>query len=141
MSNVGLDFTCLGRYPFIYLALLCEDVNEYDSNLELALRHTIDNVRTIAQRCQAQVLKDTRYLPPAPSSAILYNFLGNWTTEGFAARQVPEMVVFPGNGRDAQFIAMILLIVLGVHLDECLARRELHPKVSWIDHARSAQNT
>ena len=51
------------------------------------------------------------------------------------------MVVFPGNGRDAQFIAMTLLIVLGVHLDECLARCELHSEVSRIDHARSAQNT
>ena len=56
----------------MYLALLCEDVNEYDSNLELALRHTIDNVGTIAQ-----LLKDIGYLPPAPSSAILYNCLGN----------------------------------------------------------------
>ena len=51
------------------------------------------------------------------------------------------MVVFPGNGRDAQYIAMALLIVLGVHLDECLARCELHSEVSRIDHARSAQNT
>ena len=61
----------------MYLALLCENVNECDSNLELALRLTIDNVRTIAQLCHAQLLKDIRYLPPAPSSAILYNCLGN----------------------------------------------------------------
>ena len=77
-----------------------------------------------------------------PCMYILYNCLGNWTTDlnqGFAARQVLEMVVFPGNGRDAQFIAVALLIVLGVHLDECLARCELWSKVSRIDHARSAQ--
>ena len=46
--------------------------------------------------------------------------------------------MFPGNGRDTQFIAMTLLIVLGVHLDECLARCESHSEVSRIDHARSA---
>ena len=51
------------------------------------------------------------------------------------------MVVFPGNGRDAQFVATTLLIVLGVHLDEYLGRCELHSEVSRIDHARSAQNT
>ena len=51
------------------------------------------------------------------------------------------MVVFPGNGRDVQFIAMALLIVLGVHLDECPVRCELHYEVSRIDHARYAQNT
>ena len=61
----------------MYLALLCEDGNEYDSNLELALGHTIDNVRTIAQLCHAPLLKDIVYVPPAPSSAILYNCLGN----------------------------------------------------------------
>ena len=144
MSNIPIDLACFEHYPCMYLALLCEDVNEYDSNLELALRHTVDNVCTIAQLCHAQLLKDIGYLPPAPSSAILYNCLGNWTTDpnqGFAARQVLEMVVFPGNGRDAQFIAMTWLIVLGVHLDECLVRCELHSEVSRIDHARSAQNT
>ena len=129
----------------MYLALLCQDVNECVSNLEPALRQTIDNVCTIAQLCHcAQLLLDIGSLPPAPSSAILYNCLGNWTTnpnQGFAARQVPEMVVFPGNGRDAHFIVMTLLIVLGVHLDQCLARCGLHCEVSRIDHARSAQNT
>ena len=49
----------------MYLALLSEDVDEYDSNLELALRHTIDNVRTIAHLCHAQLLKDIGYLPPS----------------------------------------------------------------------------
>ena len=46
--------------------------------------------------------------------------------------------MFPGNRRDAQFIAMTLLIVLGVHLDECLARCGLHSEASRIDRARSA---
>ena len=57
--------------------------------------------------------------------------------QGFAASQVSGMVVIPGNGKDA-FIAMALLIVLGVHLVECLAPCELHRQVSRIDHARSA---
>ena len=49
----------------MYLALLREDVNECDSNLELTLRHTIDNVRTIVQLCHGQLLKDIGYLPPS----------------------------------------------------------------------------
>ena len=77
MSNIGIDLTCFEHYLCMYMTLLCEDVNEYDPNLELALRHTIDTVRTIAHLRHAQLLKDIGYLPPAPSSAILYNCLGS----------------------------------------------------------------
>ena len=145
MSNIDIGLTCFGRYPCVYLALLCEDMNASDSNLEPALRHTVDNVGTIAQLCHTRLLKVIEYplcqVHHPSCTAVTSTGESNNRPESGVARKVPGMLVIPGMGRDAQFIATTSLIVLGLHLDECLPRYELYSEVSRIDRPHSAQNT